>query len=166
MVNKSTNFQMEHEFRWFIPVEVFRQILASPNKPINITHTYRIEQLWTYTSQILKTRVRKKTVVDSSAPFTTSYTACTKYALNSIDCREFEVSIEAQEYTDILRLYSECPLEHKTRVSFSIPNHSGEIWSADLYDGSALVTIECEAEPGTKPVVPDWITDNAIEKTH
>lgn len=166
MVHKSTNFQMEHEFRWFIPVEVFRQILASPNKPVSILHTYRIEQLWTYTSQILKTRVRKTTVVDSSAPFTTNYTACTKYSLSSVDCREFEVSIEAQEYNDVLRLYSNRPLEHKTRVTFSLPNHMGEIWSADLYDGSALVTIECEAEPGTKPSVPSWIADNAVEQTH
>lgn len=158
LVNKSTNFDLEHELRYRLPKSVFVQLMASPYEPITIVGRVIIRQLWTYNDGIVRSRIRELT--DNNG--TVSYTACTKYKLNDDNQLEFEQPIPPTEFAQIRSLYSKSSLDEKVRFYFTTRENPNIYFVADLPTSSDEVVIEIECPKDVKPVIPKWLSENAF----
>lgn len=158
LVNKSTNFDLEHELRYRLPKSVFVQLMASPYEPITIVGRVIIRQLWTYNDGTVRSRIRELT--DNNG--TVSYTACTKYKLNDDNQLEFEQPILPTEFAQIRSLYSKSSLDEKVRFYFTTRENPNIYFVADLPTSSDEVVIEIECPKDVKPVIPKWLSENAF----
>lgn len=158
LVNKSTNFELEHELRYRLPKSVFVQLMASPYEPITIVGRVIIRQLWTYNDGIVRSRIRELT--DNNG--TVSYTACTKYKLNDDNQLEFEQPILPTEFAQIRSLYSKSSLDEKVRFYFTTRENPNIYFVADLPTSSDEVVIEIECPKDVNPVIPKWLSENAF----
>lgn len=159
LVNESTNFELEHELRYRLPKSVFVQLMASPYKPFTVADRVIIRQLWTYNDGVARSRIRELT--DNNG--TVAYSACTKYRLNKDNQLEFEQPILPTEFAQIRSLYSESPLDEKVRLYFLTKENPNVYFVADLPTSSDEVVIEIECPKDVKPVIPKWLSENAIK---
>lgn len=158
-VNKSTNFELEHELRYRLPKSVFVQLMASPYKPFTIADRVIIRQLWTYNDGVARSRIRE--LVDNSG--NTTYTACTKYKLNEDNQLEFERPILPAEFSSVRSLYPNKELDEKVRFYILTKENPNIYFVADLPTSSDEITIEIECPKDVKPVIPKWLSENAIK---
>ncbi len=158
LVNKSTNFDLEHEFRYRLPKSVFVQLMASPYEPFTIVDRVIIRQLWTYNDGIARSRIRE--LIDHNG--NVAYTACTKYKLNDDNQLEFEQPILPTEFAQIRSLYSKSLLDEKVRFYFTTKENPNIYFVADLPPSSDEVVIEIECPKDVKPVIPKWLSENAL----
>lgn len=158
LVNKSTNFDLEHELRYRLPKSVFVQLMASPYEPFTIVDRVLIKQLWTYNDGIARGRIRELTDNNGNV----SYTACTKYKLNKDNQLEFEQPILPTEYAQIRRLYPNASPDEKVRFYFTTKENPNIYFVADLRANSDEAVIEIECPKDIKPVIPKWLSENAF----
>lgn len=158
LVNKSTNFDLEHELRYRLPKSVFVQLMASPYEPFTIVDRVLIKQLWTYNDGIARSRIRELTDNNGNV----SYTACTKYKLNKDNQLEFEQPILPTEYVQIRRLYPNASPDEKVRFYFTTRENPNIYFVADLRANSDEAVIEIECPKDIKPVIPKWLSENAF----
>ena len=133
--------------------------MASPYKPFTIADRVIIRQLWTYNDGIVRSRIRELT--DNNG--TVAYSACTKYKFNKDNQPECEQPILPTEFAQIRSLYSESPLDEKVRLYFLTKENPNVYFVADLPTSSDEVVIEIECPKDVKPVIPKWLSENAIK---
>ena len=159
LVNKSTNFELEHELRYRLPKSVFVQLMASPYKPFTIADRVIIRQLWTYNDGVSRSRIRELT--DNSGNLT--YTACTKYKIDKDNQLEFERPILPAEFSSIRSLYPNKELDEKVRFYILTKENPTFYFVVDLRASSDEVVIEIECGRDTLVVIPKWLSENAIK---
>ena len=159
LVNESTNFELEHELRYRLPKSVFVQLMASPYKPFTIADRVIIRQLWTYNDGVARSRIRE--LVDSSG--NTTYTACTKYKLNEDNQLEFERPILPAEFSSVRSLYPNKELDEKVCFYILTKENPTFYFVVDLRASSDEAVIEIECPKDVKPVIPKWLSENAIK---
>ena len=158
-MNKASSYELEHELRYRLPKSVFVNLLTSPYKPFTIVDRVIIRQLWTHNDGIVRSRIRELT--DNNG--TVAYSACTKYRLNKDNQLEFEQPILPTEFAQIRSLYSKSPLDKKVRLYFLTKENPNIYFVADLPTSSDEVVIEIECPKDVKPVIPKWLSENAIK---
>lgn len=158
-LTKSSSYELEHELRYRIPKSVFIQLMASPYEPFTIVDRVLIKQLWTYNDGIARSRIRELT--DNSG--NVAYSACTKYRLNDDNQLEFEQPILPTEYAQIRSLYPNTELDEKVRFYFTTRENPNIYFVADLRANSDEAVIEIECPKDAKPVIPKWLSENAIK---
>ena len=158
LVNDQTNFELEHELRYRLPKSVFVQLMASPYKPFTIVDRVIIRQLWTHNDGIARSRIRE--LANNNG--TISYTACTKYRLNKDNQLEFEQPILPTEFDSVRSLYPNKEFDEKVRFYFTTKENPDFYFVADLPTSSDEVVIEIECPKDVKPVIPKWLSENAL----
>ena len=159
-VNKSTNFELEHELRYRLPKSVFVQLMASPYKPFTIVDRVIIRQLWTYNDGVSRSRIRE--LVDNSG--NTTYTACTKYKLDKDNQIEFERPILPAEFASVRSLYPNTVFDEKVRFYILTKENPTFYFVVDLRATSDEAVVEIECARDTLVKIPKWITENALKK--
>lgn len=158
-MNNSSSYELEHELRYRLPESVFVNLLTSPYKPFTIADRVIIRQLWTHNDGVSRSRIRE--LVDNNG--NTTYTACTKYKLDKDNQLEFEQPILPAEFAQIRSLYSKSPLDEKVRFYFLTKENPNIYFVADLPTSSDEVVIKIECPKDMKPVIPKWLSENAIK---
>ena len=159
MTTNSSSYELEHELRYRIPKSVFVNLLTSPYKPFTIADRVIIRQLWTYNDGVARSRIRE--LVDGNG--TTTYTACTKYKLDKDNQIEFERPILPAEFASVRSLYSNTALDEKVRFYILTKENPTFYFVVDLRASSDEVVIEIECPKDVKPVIPKWLSENAIK---
>ena len=158
-VNKSTNFELEHELRYRLPKSVFVQLMASPYKPFTIADRVIIHQLWTHNDGISRSRIRE--LVDSSG--NTTYTACTKYKLDKDNQIEFERPILPAEFASVRSLYPNTVFDEKVRFYILTKENPTFYFVVDLRATADEAVVEIECGRDTLVEIPKWLSENAIK---
>ena len=159
MTTNSSSYELEHELRYRLPKSVFVNLLTSPYKPFTIADRVIIRQLWTYNDGVARSRIRELT--DNNG--TVAYSACTKYRLNKDNQLEFEQPILPTEFAQIRSLYSGSSLDEKVRFYILTKENPTFYFVVDLRASSDEVVIEIECPKNVKPVIPKWLSENAIK---
>lgn len=160
LVNKSTNFELEHELRYRLPKSVFVQLMASPYKPFTIVDRVIIRQLWTHNDGIVRSRIRELT--DNNG--TVAYSACTKYRLNKDNQLEFEQPILPTEFASVRSLYPNTALDEKVRFRILTKENPNIYFVVDLWATSDEAVVEIECARDTLVEIPKWIATSALKK--
>ena len=157
-MNKASSYELEHELRYRLPKSVFVQLMASPYKPFTIVDRVIIRQLWTYNDGVARSRIRE--LVDGNG--NTTYTACTKYRLNKDNQLEFERPILPAEFASVRSLYPNTALDEKVRFYILTKENPTFYFVVDLRATSDEAVIEIECPKDVKPVIPKWLSENAL----
>lgn len=158
-MNKASSYELEHELRYRLPKSVFVQLMASPYKPFTIVDRVIIRQLWTYNDGVARSRIRELTDNNGNV----AYSACTKYRLNKDNQLEFEQPILPAEFASVRSLYPNKELDEKVRFYILTKENPTFYFVVDLRALSDEAVIEIECPKDVKPVIPKWLSENAIK---
>ena len=158
-MNKASSYELEHELRYRLPKSVFVNLLTSPYKPFTIADRVIIRQLWTHNDGISRSRIRELTDNNGNV----AYSACTKYKLDKDNQLEFERPILPAEFNSVRSLYPNKELDEKVRFYILTKENPTFYFVVDLRATSDEAVIEIECPKDVKPVIPKWITENAIK---
>ena len=158
-MNKASSYELEHELRYRLPKSVFVNLLTSPYKPFTIADRVIIRQLWTYNDGVARSRIRELTDNNGNV----AYTACTKYKLNKDNQLEFERPILPAEFSSVRSLYPNKELDEKVRFYILTKENPTFYFVVDLRATSDEAVIEIECPKDVKPVIPKWLSENAIK---